>query len=287
LNLELYQYSVFAPKGNLEGGKRFGLVDASVPLEVMPEIARGSGTPLTAFIVKSDESRVEARFFVSSGKEKLESDSGALVVAHHLGRSCTVVSSGGSLPVTLEDGACWTAQGDHHLVPLAGQESDWLDALGLAPHMLETMFGLHCAGQLEKHNVIVPVRFGALDIINLNLERVAELTRTHGVNGVIVAAFDSPRANVDFRFFAPARGIPEDNAGSNTLASLCGYRAAHLLSGVHDLIAAQGHAMGQPSSLRARYIARDSVALMVRVGGIIREYRPTRILENTVWNGVL
>jgi PhzF family phenazine biosynthesis protein len=287
LNLELHHYSVFAPEGNLEGGKWFALVDAPVPLENMPEIARESGAPLTAFITDQHEARVSVRFFNASGQEKPESDSGALVVAHHVGRGCTVVSSGGSLPVMLEDGVCWTAQGDHHLVPLVGSESDWLEALGLEPRMLETMFGVHCAGQLDKFNLIVPVRSEALDAIIPNLERVTELQRETGVNGVIVAAFDSIRANVDVRFFAPAKGILEDNAGSFTLASVCGYRAAHLLSGVHDVIAAQGHAMGRPSSLRARYIARDSVALMVRVGGVVREHRPTRIPGNAVQDGVL
>ncbi len=287
MSLEIHQYSGFAPEGNLEGGKKFALVDTPVPLEIMPEIAQGSGAPLTAFITGQNEARVEVRFFSASGKEKLESDSGALVVAHHFGRSCTVIAPGGSLPVTLEDGVCWTAQGDQHLVPLVGQESDWLDALGLEAGMLETMFGVHCAGQMDKFNVIVPVRSEALDAIKPDLERITELQRETGVNGVIVVAFDSLRANVDLRFFAPAKGILEDNAGSNTLASVCGYRAAHLLSGVHDVIAAQGYAMGQPSSLRARYIARDSVALMVRVGGIVREHRPTRDLKNIVQNGVL
>ncbi len=262
-------------------------MDVPVPPEAMPEIARESVELLTAFITDQNEARVEVRFFSASGKEKLESDSGALVVAQHFGRSCTVVAPGGSLAVTLEDGVCWTAQGDHHLVPLVGSESDWLDALGLEHSSLETMFGVHCAGQMDKFNVIVPVRSEALDGIHPDLERITELQRETGVNGVIVVAFDSLRANVDLRFFAPAKGITEDNAGSFTLASVCGYRAAHLLSGVHDVIAAQGYVMGQPSSLRARYIARDSVALMVRVGGIVQEHRPIRILENTVLDGVL
>ena len=269
------------------GGKRFALVDQAVNLESMPEIARESSAPLTAFVTGQNGSRVDVRFFNALGKEKPESDSGALVVAHFVGRSCTVVAPGAELPVTLEDGACWTAQGDHHLVPLQGSESDWLDALGVAPRMLEPMFGVHCAGQVDKFNAVVPVRFEALDAITPDLERVAELQRRTGVNGLIVAAFDSPRATLDFRFFAPARGIQEDNAGSNTLASLCGYRAAHLLSGLQDVSAAQGFAMGKPSSLRARYIARDSVSLAVRIGGIVSEHRPTRILENAVRDGVL
>ncbi len=287
MNIEPHHYSVFAPEENLAGGKRFGLVDRAVPLESMPEIARESGAPLTVFITGQSEPRVNVRFINASGKEKPESDSGALVVAHWIGRSCTVVAPGGELAVTLEDGACWAAQGDHHLVPLQGKESDWLDALGIPARMLETMFGVHCAGQVDKFNAVVPVRFEALDSIRPNLERVAELQRHSGVNGVIVAAFDSPRATLDYRFFSPARGINEDNAGSFTLASLCGHRAAHLLSGLQDVSAAQGFAMGKPSSLRARYIARDSVALAVQVGGIVREHRLARDPENAVQDGVL
>ncbi len=281
MSLELHRYVVFAPEGNPLGGKRFALLDQPVPPENRPDIARSSGAPITVFVGERSGSSVHVQFFNASGTEKSESDSGALVVAHHVGSGCQVVAPGGSLEVTFEYDLCWTAQGDHHIVPLEMTESVWLEALGLGAHDLEPLHNILAAGHAEKQNVVVPVRFDALDAVKPDFGRVAELNRQTNTNGVILACFDSPRANLDYRFFAPAKGIQEDNAGSNTLASLCGYRAAYTGSGVYDLMAAQGFAMGRLSSLRVRYFVRDSVALSVRVGGHVMR------LENTVLDGQL
>jgi PhzF family phenazine biosynthesis protein len=268
MNLE--HYSVFAPETHLEGGKHFALVSESVALEDMPEIARSSGSPLTAFITGTSGSRVNVRFFSNTGKEKPESDSGALVVAHYLGSSCTVVMSGGELPVELESGAAWTFQGDFHIWPSEFDENEWLEALGSSSSDLDPFHKIHEAGNSDKRNVVVSVNFSALDQIQPNLERVAELNTRTDTNGLIVAAFDSPRAIADFRFFAPKKGILEDNAGSFTLASLCGYRAAYMAGGTYRWTVAQGFAMGKPSSLLARFSTRESMAQSVRVGGVVR-----------------
>ena len=269
--MRLERYSVFAPENHSEGGKRFALVTESVALEDMPEIARSSGVPLTAFITSTAGTRVNVRFFSSTGKEKLESDSGALVVAHHLGSSCTVVMPGGELPVELESGAAWTFQGDFHIWPTELEESEWLEALGISSSNLDPFHKMHEAGNSEKRNVVVSVNFNVLDSIKPNLGRVAELNVKTETNGLILAAFDSPRAIADFRFFAPRKGILEDNAGSFTLASLCGYRAAYMAGGTYRWTVAQGYAMAQPSSLMARFSTRESMAQSVRVGGIVRK----------------
>ena len=268
--MKLEHYSVFAPESHLEGGKHFALVTEFVALEDMPEIARSSGVPLIAFITGTSGARVNVRFFSSAGKEKPESDSGALVVAHHLGSSCTVVMPGGELPVELESGVVWTFQGDFHIWPTAFDESEWLEALGIPSSDLDPFHKIHEAGNSDKRNVVVSVNFSALDSIKPNLERVAELNAKTNTNGLLVAAFDSPRAIADFRFFAPRKGILEDNAGSFTLASLCGYRAAYMAGGTYRWTVAQGFALGKPSSLLARFSTRESMAQSVRVGGVVR-----------------
>ncbi len=266
-------YDVF--KADTNGGKRFALIDESLPESVMPEIALSSQAPITAFIQPVGARRaspnpaktiVSVRFFTNQGKEKPESDSGALVVAHHFGQNCTVQMQGGSLGVNLEDGWAWTSQPDTHILPMVGEANLWLEALDLTKADLEPELTILCAGTLEKHNLIVPIREASLDFTP-NFEALAQLLKTHAINGCIAVSFGSSRANLEYRFFAPHKGLPEDNAGSFSLASLCGYKAAHTPSGVHDLIAAQGYQMGKPSQLRAQMMTRDSMALAVRVGG--------------------
>jgi PhzF family phenazine biosynthesis protein len=249
-------YNIFAAAQG--GGKRFRLLE-NLPESVMPELAMQSDAPITAFL----EGRA-VRFFTKTGKEKPESDSGALVVAHHLGYSCTVQMRGGDLAVTLEDEYAWTNQPDTHILPLVGQETAWLEALNIA--QLEEGLTMLCAGTLEKHNLIVPVKESALEQTP-NFDKLAVLLKAHNLNGCIVTALVSSRANLEYRFFAPHKGLPEDNAGSFSLASLCGYLAAHTPSGMYDRVAAQGYQMDKPSELRARFVARDSTALAVRVGG--------------------
>jgi PhzF family phenazine biosynthesis protein len=267
-------YRVFGTKtgSSSTGGKRFAVVDvdASSDLETL---ARGSGAPITAFVTARDEVGVHVRFFNKSGAEKLESDSGALAVAHHVGASqgCTVVSPAGSLEVRFEDGLYWTDQGDHHVLPLKLSVDAWLEALNAGHNDLEPRLDVLCGGTQAKHNVVVPVTSFALNRIKPRFEQLAQTCLEAGVNGVILAAMTSSRADVEFRFFAPHKGIQEDNAGSFTLASLCGYEAAHVSSGALDLTAAQGYATGKPSSLRARFEVRDNTALEVRVGGTVEE----------------
>ncbi|MFN3266487.1 MAG: PhzF family phenazine biosynthesis protein [Deinococcales bacterium] len=250
-------YDVF--KAGTNGGKRLRVLE-HLPESVMPEIARESKAPMTAFL----ESDTKVRFFTKSGQEKLESDSGALVVAHHLGRSCTIQMRASDLNVLLEDDYAWANQPDTHILPLNGTESEWLAALNI--EQLEDGLTMLCAGTLEKHNLIVPVKEHWLEKMP-NFIALAKLLAQHRLNGCIVAALNSSRANLEYRFFAPHKGLQEDNAGSFSLASLCGYLAAHTPSGIYDRIAAQGYKMGKPSELRARFVARDSTALAVRVGG--------------------
>ncbi len=268
-------YDVFKAAAN--GGKRFAIIDEPTPESIMPEIAVSSNAPITAFITKPVGARLASpnhakavlvRFFTNAGKEKLESDSGALVVAHHLGQNCTVQMQASILEVEIKDGIAWAAQPDTHILPLPSESLPWLEALNLQISDLETELSVLCAGTLEKHNVIVPVRESALEF-SPNFEVLGQLLKIHNLNGCIVVSFTSSRANLEYRFFAPHKGLLEDNAGSFSLASLCGYKAAHMPSGVHDLVAAQGFQMDKPSELRARFFSRDSMALAVRVGGLV------------------
>ncbi len=269
---EFKQYRVFGALIGLSvtGGKRVAVMDASSDTD-FAAAATASGAPLTALIVARDDQGVTVRFFKKDGSEKLESDSGALVVAHHIGAGCRVVMTDGELTVKLEDGAYWSGQGEHHVLPAKRPEAEWLEALQIAQPQLDTALEVLCAGSLAKHNLIVPIWDDALNRLKPDWDLLSNRLEESGINGAIVAAFGANRSHVNFRFFAPHKGLREDNAGSYSLASLCGYLAPLAVNGVYNLSAGQGYATGKPSSLRAKYIVRDATALAVNVGGTVEE----------------
>lgn len=265
------QYRVFGAtiNGSVTGGKRVAVLDGADFT-----LAASSGAPLTAFITGRDASSVTVRFFNKDGTEKLESDSGALVVAHHaFGGNARVVMPGGTLEVWFEHSAYWSAQGAHTRLPSPLPDEAWLEALNVADAQCDRNLGIHCAGSSAKHNVVVPVWDDVLNRLKPNWERLETLLRDSGVNGAILAAFGTNRAHVNFRFFAPHKGVLEDNAGSYSLASLCGYLAALGSDGTYSLTAGQGYATGKPSSLRAQFRVRDHTALEASVGGTVEELR--------------
>jgi predicted PhzF superfamily epimerase YddE/YHI9 len=267
------QYRVFGTNigGSVTGGKRVVVIDSAASGEFAAQ-AMSSGAPLTAFITVQETSSVTVQFFRKDGTEKSESDSGALVVAHHVGMdACRVVAPGGALEVKFEEGARWSAQGDHHVLPARLAESDWLAALQVSDAQRDRALEVLCAGSLEKHNLIVPVWEDALNRLKPNWDLLAARLEETGINGAILASFGANRSHVNFRFFAPHKGLREDNAGSYSLASLCGYLAPLAVNGTYNLSAAQGYATGKPSSLRAKYIARNAVAIAVGVGGTVEE----------------
>ena len=88
----------------------------------------------------------------------------------------------------------------------------------------------------------------------------------HGTNGLVVAQWQTYPERVNLRFFAPHKGLPEDNAGSYTLASLAGYLAAEVLgTGYYQIEAWHGTS----SQLWVRFEVEDGQALGVEVGGSV------------------
>lgn len=266
------QYRVYGALigASVTGGKRVAVMDAEADTD-LAAAAGASGAPLTAFILARDDLSVTVRFFKKDGSEKLEGDSGALVVAHHVGMGRRVVMPASELTVKMEDGAYWSGQGEHHVLPAKRSEDQWLEALQIAHSQRDTGLEVLCAGSLEKHNLIVPIWDDALNRLKPDWDVLAARLEESNINGAIVAAFGANRSHVNFRFFAPHKGLREDNAGSYSLASICGYLAPLAVNGVYNLSAGQGYATGKPSSLRAKYIVRDATALAVNVGGTVEE----------------
>ena len=273
--MKLEHYTVFAAAPG--GGKHIAVCEeTNLSTNEMQTIARASGAPLTAFVLGEENGNVKIKFFTPT-KEKLESDSGALVVAEHRWRKGLLEvfmiadMNGDILRVSgVGHGGRWfSEQGDTTIDPLELPEVQILESLGLNAADLHTDFKIGSAGS-SKININVPVKNSSvLDNLKPNLDAIKRLNLETKTNGVIVFAPDISRgADFDLRFFAPAKGIIEDNAGSFTLASFCGYVTAfQKLDGKQKVSVTQGFAMQKSSKLEARFEARDGKALNIRIGG--------------------
>lgn len=264
---KIHHYSVFAAAPG--GGKQFAIAEGvSNPLQ-MQQIAAQSGQPLTGFILNAGTERVEARFF-SPTKEKGASDSGALVVAEHLRRQGAIqdrvlVQMGEEgLEVCYQDEKWWSRQEDITTQRANFNVSMLLDILGTRAlaGLLELLVGK------SKINVFIPVEHeGVLRGIHPQMDTLEVFQKATKHNGYVVCVLNSG-ADVSLRFFSPAKNIPEDNAGSYTVASVCGYFAKNFMGKVH-LGFLQGEAMGKPSRLYAHFDAENGTAKNIMVGGKI------------------
>ncbi len=279
----IYHYSVFAAAPG--GGKQFAIVEGVSDPAEMQRIAASSGQPLTGFILYADSGLAEVRFF-SPTKEKGSSDSGALVTGEHLRRTGAIqdrliVDAGGEkLEVFYQDTKWWSNQPDTQVFPFdpnVDKLETLLESLGSHPivHKLTSYFLR--SGTDNKKNIVIPIfyrdwQWGSLDEIVPNFEELARYCQNVKVNGVIVMHNQpKPEAWAEMRFFAPAKGINEDNAGSFTVASLCGYMAGEPVNGMANgetsVRILQGSAMQKPSTLFTKFIADNGIATNIQVGG--------------------
>ena len=278
--MKIHHYSVFAAAPG--GGKQFAIVEDVTDHAEMQRIAASSGQPLTGFILNADASSAEVKFF-SPTKEKGSSDSGALAVAEHLTRrvlissaSVTIKMGDESLSVYRQGGIWWSQQPDTHVYPLNLNVDELLQATGLSRQQFAYIGEIVSSGTTEKKNIMLPLSqrehmYGLLDAVNPDLDRIADLNRSTRTNGVIVFHYQSEWS--ELRFFAPGKGIAEDNAGSFTLASLCGFMAGEpeaYIKGLTDLRVSQGVQMGKPSELFANFSAESRAARNIQIGGKVQ-----------------
>lgn len=285
--MKIHHYSVFAAAPG--GGKQFAIVEGVTDPAEMQRIAASSGQPLTGFILNADSGLAEVRFF-SPTKEKGSSDSGALVVGEHLRRSEAIqdrliVEAGGErLEVFARENLWWSKQEDTAIKAVSVPKSALIAALGLSAEQTDEELIL-CTGD-SKVNVIVPLlseEHGVKTLGGLtpDFSSLASICRDAGINGVVVfAGPENSRArnyvDVWLRFFAPAKGLMEDNAGSYTVASLCGYLAeAWEMS--DDFLAHQGSSMGKPSKLYVEFIREGDRAKNIQVGGKVELLEVTNV----------
>lgn len=265
-------YRVFGFQAN--GGKILAVTSPSVlSTAEMQQMAAQSGQPLVAFAQVDNPRQVTARFF-NTKREKGPSDSGAMAVAEHfrrlgqVGEGVRLEMGEEGLELVYEDQKWWTLQGDFGPAEPVTDPEPLLEQLGLATHFPAIWSG---AMGSSRHNLIVWLP-REQDLMGWQppMESLTAWLESHGTNGLVVAQWLTYPSQVALRFMAPHRGLPEDNAGSYTLASLCGYLSAEVLgTGFYQVEALQGQAMNQTSQLWARFEVEDGLALGVEVGGAV------------------
>ncbi|MFC4453266.1 PhzF family phenazine biosynthesis isomerase [Deinococcus sonorensis] len=283
----LHLYRVYAQPGT-EGGKLIALHPGAERLDdlEMQAMAATSGAPVSMFVTDLNDSGISLRAFTPE-REKGESDSGALAALAWLfgqGRIADVSSvwmKGQEFPAQLCGGEWMLRQGDATAEVLATTPSaDALAyAVGLTPDQLDTALPVLIASA-GRPNLLLAVQDGeALDAIHPDREAIAALGHATGTTGLLAYTTRAARGlHADFRYFAPLKGFLEDNASSNTYASLvAGLSLLGHVSAQDTLIrASQGRATGRPSRLSAQADLNGATARSVWVGGPAEPLRTPR-----------
>jgi PhzF family phenazine biosynthesis protein len=288
--MNILKYTVFAASSSLNAGKRVAVIESGkLENHEFQKLAIQSSEPLTVFIVSSSPTEIVLRVFTPK-KDKGESDSGALAALEHLSlnlESDVKVIMSETMQAKRADNTWHLQQGDAraYAVDVAAIETYASIALDIAPNDTSLEFPI-AAATISRPNLIVPVNSPEiLDSINPDFEaitKINEQTNTRGLIAVFINSqalkhpgFNPPRSSawVDFRYFAPLKNITEDNASSNTFATLVGYMAfvGLLPNGRCSVRAAQGYKMGAPSELFAVCDSLESRADAVWVGGRVRK----------------
>lgn len=291
MNLAAKQYRVFTDPSlhtvgtSPTGGKLVAVFD-SHPNAPFAELAQAAGVPLSMFITArtptEQPTELHLRCFTPS-KDKKESDSGALVALHHAQAPAgTVVQMSEAFVSRLQDGIYYLAQGNAQARYLSAEQqlsgAEIAEALGLTLADLASQYRPAWAS-VNRANLVVVVQDAAtLDRIQANQERIAQLGRYTDTLGLIVLNPEGRAGSqADFRYFAPLKNLPEDNASSNTYATLLAYLAliGRIANGPQTVVATQGYGMAKPSRLYAQtqvHTQADTAqALDVWVGGWVQE----------------
>jgi PhzF family phenazine biosynthesis protein len=288
--MNISRYTVFAANSSLNAGKRVAVIESGhLEDQEFQKLARDSGEPLTVFITGSSPTEIILRVFTPK-KDKGESDSGALAALEHLSArlesNVNVVMSETMQAKRILDN-WYLLQGDARgiQVDVPAIETYAPIALDIAPNDTSLEFPM-AAATISRPNLIVPVKsVEILDSIQPDFEAITKINQDSDTRGLIALyinpeALKHPGSNpprssawVDFRYFAPLKNISEDNASSNTFATLVGYMAfvGLLPDGQCSVRAAQGYKMGLPSELFAVCDSRESRADGVWVGGHVRK----------------
>lgn len=274
MNIEVILVNSFTLNG--QGGNPAGVVLNADKLtdKQKLKIAHAVGYSETAFVSSDDEADFAVSFFTTTdevdfcGHATLATFSTLYQKGLLAAGTYTQRTKVGILPVTIEPSgkvimaqqlpqtlACFSY---HEIAPVIGIESSILQSTQLPIEVIST--GLP--------DVIIPVPYGYLDLINPNDELIAAFCKKYEVVGFHVFELCSAGAKLtaSCRNFAPLFGISEESATGSSSGTLACYLTEHLALG-SEYVFEQGRAMGCTSIITASIESDNATVTRVQVGG--------------------
>lgn len=274
MNIEVILVNSFTLNG--QGGNPAGVVLNADKLtdKQKLKIAHAVGYSETAFVSSDDEADFAVSFFTTTdevdfcGHATLATFSTLYQKGLLAAGTYTQRTKVGILPVTIEPSgkvimaqqlpqtlACFSY---HEIAPVIGIESSILQSTQLPIEVIST--GLP--------DVIIPVPYGYLDLINPNDELIAAFCKKYEVVGFHVFELCSAGAKLtaSCRNFAPLFGISEESATGSSSGALACYLTEHLALG-SEYVFEQGRAMGCASIITASIESDNATVTRVQVGG--------------------
>jgi len=154
-------------------------------------------------------------------------------------------------------------------IPLPASEI--AELVGIPVTEIDDRFPIRLSNTGNWH-LLVPVKsWKAIDEARPRLTELAEMNRAHEISTTHLFTFDTHGDIHDLytRDFCPAIGIPEDPVTGAANGALAGYLVLEgILSGkeTHELLVAQGNAIGRPGTLKVT-IRTGEASPVVQVGG--------------------
>ncbi|MBJ7536907.1 PhzF family phenazine biosynthesis protein [Marinomonas transparens] len=263
-------FSISESGGNLAG---VVLNADTLTRQQKQHIAMEVGVSEVAFISQSEKAHFQVSFYTPTGEVGFcgHATLGAFWLLHHLklisvGRfqqetkagilDVEVLSHGDivmdqSLPVWLTEFQAF------EVAPLLGIDAQLIDQTELPVQVIST--GLA--------DVIIPVPYGVLDLLEPNDAAISNFCRQHKVVGFHVFELNPPTEfyTASCRNFAPLVGIPEESATGSSNGALACYLNKHF--GYLEPVFEQGRVMDMSSRVMTKLMERNGQVMRVQVGG--------------------
>ena len=271
--VDVYLIQAFSISG--QGGNLAGVVLQADTLTDFQKqsIAKQVGVSETAFVNQSDKADFQLSFFTPTVEVDFcgHATLSAFWLLHHLKHihaGCyQQETKAGVLDVEVaSNGDVFMSQGlpiwstefyAEDIAPMLGIESRLIVQLGLPIQALST-------GLVD---VMIPVPYGALDRLVVDLDSIARFCQQQRCVGFHVFEMNPPNSSytASCRNFAPLVGIPEESATGSSSGALACYLNRYL--GYEQSVFEQGRAMKMSSRIMTKLTLQEEEVRQVQVGG--------------------